>query len=164
MSKHVASELERLLSLQQTLDPSTDSYTTLCRNIELLAYQSEMYDEIERYIEVAKAPDGTVTNVVMHPALSEKLESIADEHPVEGSPFPAAGEEAPSKVVELHPVTAEVADAAQVSYKLEDVRAALVEARKRGVNVTELLKGFGVDNLGAFPAGRYGELMKKLEG
>ena len=160
MNKHVASELERLLSLQPTLDPSTDSYTILCSNLEMLAYQSEMYDAIEQYIEEAKAPDGTVTKVVMHPALSEKLESIADEHPVEGSPFPPADEEAPSKVVELHPV---VADAAQVSYKLEDVRAALVEARKRGVNVTELLKEFGVDNLGAFPAGRYGELMKRLE-
>ena len=50
-------------------------------------------------------------------------------------------------------------------YKMEDVRAALVEARRsRGVNVTELLKEFGVENFSAFPAGRYGELLAKLNG
>ncbi|MBP5462211.1 MAG: hypothetical protein J6Y20_08820 [Lachnospiraceae bacterium] len=160
MSKHVASELERLLSLQPTLDPSTDSYTILCRNLEILACQADMYDAIEQYIKGANEPDGTVTSVVMHPALSEKLESIADEHPVEGSPFPAADEEAPSKVVELHPV---VEDAAQVSYKFEEVREALVDVRKKGVNIKEVLREFGVEDFSAFPAGRYGELMKRLE-
>lgn len=50
-------------------------------------------------------------------------------------------------------------------YKMEDVRAALVAARrKRGVNVTELLREFGVDNFSAFPAGRYWELMQRLGG
>ena len=50
-------------------------------------------------------------------------------------------------------------------YKMEDVRAALVAARrKKGVNVTELLREFGVENFSAFPAGRYWELMQRLEG
>ena len=45
---------------------------------------------------------------------------------------------------------------------MTEVRAALVAARKNGVNVTELLHEFGVENFSAFPAGRYGELMDKL--
>jgi hypothetical protein len=49
-----------------------------------------------------------------------------------------------------------------VEYKMEDVRAALVEARRKGMNVTELLKEFGVENFSAFPAGKYGELMARL--
>ena len=54
---------------------------------------------------------------------------------------------------------------AHPEYKMEDVRAALVAARrKKGVNVTELLREFGVENFSAFPAGRYWELMQRLEG
>ncbi len=53
---------------------------------------------------------------------------------------------------------------AHPEYKMEDVRAALVAARrKKGVNVTELLREFGVENFSAFPAGRYWELMQRLE-
>lgn len=63
---------------------------------------------------------------------------------------------------------ADVAPAAsedQKEYKMEDVRAALVDARRsRGINVTELLREFGVENFSAFPAGRYGELLRRLEG
>lgn len=50
------------------------------------------------------------------------------------------------------------------TYTKEEVRAALGAARAKGVNVTELMKKFGVDKFPAFPAGRYGELMTMLEG
>lgn len=163
---HVASELQRMLVRQTELDPSSVEYTTLLRNIELLAGTADLYVDIMDYMREAGVFSGEperIVDVTLHPeivkAVSEKQESLSDEHPV-GSPFPGAEKDAPSKVVELPAVKDE---AAQKSYEMTDVRAALVEARKKGVNVSALLKEFGVENFGQFPAGRYGELMKKLE-
>lgn len=49
------------------------------------------------------------------------------------------------------------------SYSMVEVRTALGEARRRGVNVAELVRSFGVNNFTAIPAGSYPELMRKLE-
>ena len=163
---HVASELQRMLVRQTELDPSSVEYSTLLRNIEVLTGTADLYIDIMDYLKDAGMFSGEpdkIVEVTLHPelakAVSEKQESLSDEHPVE-SPFPDAKKEAPSKVVELPAVKDE---AAQKSYKMTEVRAALVEARKKGVNVSALLKEFGVENFGQFPAGRYGELMAKLE-
>lgn len=156
---HVASELQRMLVRQTELDPSSVEYSNLLRNIEVLTGTADLYIDIMDYLKDAGMFSGEpdrIVDVTLHPEL---VKAMADEHPVE-SPFPDAEEEAPSKVVELHPVKDE---AAQKSYEMTEVRAALVEARKKGVNVSALLKEFGVENFGAFPAGRYGELMARLE-
>lgn len=49
------------------------------------------------------------------------------------------------------------------TYSKEEVRAALAESRKKGVNVAELLKEFGAANFTGLPAAKYGELMARLE-
>ncbi len=160
---HVASELQRMLVRQTELDPSSVEYSNLLRNIEVLAGTAELYIDIMDYLKDAgmfsEEPE-KIVQVVVHPEIAKAMHEAADDHPVEGSPFPDPEKEAPSKVVELHPVKDE---AAQKSYEMTEVRAALVEARKKGVNVSALLKEFGVENFGAFPAGKYGELMKRLE-
>lgn len=159
---HVASELQRMLVRQTELDPSSVEYSNLLRNIEVLAGTAELYIDIMDYLKDAgmfsEEPE-KIVQVTVHPEIAKAMHEAADEHPVE-SPFPDAEEEAPSKVVELPAVKDE---AAQKSYEMTEVRAALVEARKKGVNVSALLKEFGVENFGAFPAGKYGELMKRLE-
>lgn len=95
--------------------------------------------------------------------MSRMMADFADElagrasaaRPTEEAPVTEAAPAVPVEV-ETEPETTE--------YKLEDVRAALVDARRnRGVNVTELLREFGVENFSAFPAGKYGELMAKLK-
>ena len=159
---HVASELQRMLARQTELDPSSVEYSTLLRNIEVLAGTADLYVNIMDYLREAGVFSGEperIVDVTLHPEIVKAMNDAADKHPVE-SPFPDAEKEAPEKVVELHPVKDE---AAQKSYEMTEVRAALVEARKKGVNVSALLKEFGVENFGAFPAGRYGELMARLE-
>lgn len=99
---------------------------------------------------------------------------------IEPQETPVSEEAAPSKAVVSQPgiilpppetdvsqpdVNPPPETGAHPEYKMEDVRAALVAARrKKGVNVTELLREFGVENFSAFPAGRYWELMQRLEG
>lgn len=98
---------------------------------------------------------------------------------IEPQKTPVSEETAPSKAVVSQPdvnpppetdvsqpdVNPPPETGAHPEYKMEDVRAALVAARrKKGVNVTELLREFGVENFSAFPAGRYWELMQRLEG
>lgn len=155
---HVAAELQRMLKRQTELDPSSAEYSNLLRNIEVLAGTADLYIDIMDYLKDAGMFSGEpdkIVEVTLHPELAKAMNDVADEHPV-GSPFPDAEKDAPSRVVEVPAVEGK-------TYEMTDVRAALVEARKKGVNVSALLKEFGVENFGAFPAGKYGELMKRLK-
>lgn len=49
------------------------------------------------------------------------------------------------------------------TYTKEEVRAALAQSRKKGVNVTELLAEFGAANFTGLPAAKYPEVMARLE-
>lgn len=53
-----------------------------------------------------------------------------------------------------------------VSYKKEEVRAALGKARaEKGLNVSEFLKeNYGVENFSYLPAGKYADVMARLAG
>lgn len=135
----ISSEVKRLLDKQQALDPSSNEYYVVMKNLECLLQLEELYEAainiIAEYYGVAADKD--TSKVVEFPG-------------VDTSHFEQ---------------TAEVAESSETKeYKLEEVRAALVDARRnKGVNVTELLKEFGVENFSAFPAGKYGELMARLE-
>ena len=48
-------------------------------------------------------------------------------------------------------------------YKMEDVRAALAKARGKGVNVTDIIRCFGVDNFAVLDKAKYPAVMQKLE-
>lgn len=139
MSNHVASELSRMLARQCELDPSTDAYTQLLRNMELLSCSTEMFDSIEQYIRGAGTTPPAPAPVIDFP-------------PSDPSPFESA----------LQPEE-ETDEPEGETYDFAEVRAALVEARRNGTNVAELLREFGVENFSAFPAGKYGELMARLQ-
>lgn len=130
----IASELKRMLDTQQALDPSSDAYYRVMRNLETLLQCEELYEAALNHISDAG---------------EEPSAKVVDFPGVDTTPFETAPDPAPA-----------VEEA--VEYKMEDVRAALVEARRKGMNVTELLKEFGVENFSAFPAGKYGELMARL--
>ena len=54
----------------------------------------------------------------------------------------------------------EVTDAPKL--KMEDVRAALAKARGKGVNVSEIIRSFGVDNFTGIDASQYPAVLEKL--
>jgi len=79
-------------------------------------------------------------------------------------PEPSVEEFAPPVITPLPDPIPEIDEPTEETktYSKEEVRAELAMARKRGVNVAELLQEFGVDQFPAVPASRYGELMDKL--
>lgn len=158
MSEYVKAELQKALDTLKRTDPGSDTYAVLLRNIEYLAYNTEMFEAVKQYLtsEPEAPPAGIVTVFPSAQTGADIQEPYQDE-----SPFPPGGEvaeETPAEAVDLRAVEDEPAKV----YEMTEVRAALVEARKHGMNVTELLKQFGVDHFSEFPAGRYGELMEKL--
>lgn len=153
VSLHVADELVRMLDRQKQLDPATPEYMQLCTNMELMVRCADLYLDVFEYLQAAgRMPspfdESTVTQVTLHPelvrAMQEKAEEEQDTRPGPGE----VEEEAPQTVVE---------------FSLIQVRAALRDAKKRGVDIVELIKSCGASNLTDLPAEKYGELMKKLE-
>lgn len=156
---HVASELNRMLLRQKELDPSTPEYSTLLRNIELLAGTADLYIDIMDYLAQAgmQCEEDRITQVTVAPFVAQAIQERAEEE---------TKTEAPENVVEFPPVDEPPfeTDAAPESYTLVDVRAALRDAKLRGVNIKELVQSFGATNLTDLDPAKYGELMKKLEG
>ena len=61
------------------------------------------------------------------------------------------------------PVTPAPAPApVESQYSMTDVRAALAKARSKGVNVSDIIRAFGVDNFTALDASKYPAVMAKL--
>ena len=153
VSIHVANELVRMLDRQKELDPATPEYTQLCTNMEIMVRCADMYLDIFEYLGAAgRLPtpfdEPEITQVTLHPelvrAMQEKSEEEEDTRPSTGE----AEEGAPQTVVE---------------FSLIQVRAALRDAKKRGVDIAAVIKSFGASNLTDLPAEKYPELMKKLE-
>lgn len=188
MTQVVRGELLRMLGMFAETDPRSIEYTQLMRNFEILSNQTDMYDEV---VELLSEEEAKLAEVVEFPTAIPHTDTGTDAgagerdtgaHIVGNSPpsesnqtkdreiepqeTPVSEESAPSKAVVSQPdVNPPPETGAHPEYKMEDVRAALVAARrKKGVNVTELLREFGVENFSAFPAGRYWELMQRLEG
>lgn len=155
-TKHVADELRRMLAQQVTLDPSTTQYTQLMQNMEILARTSDLYSDIADFFHIADqgivgiefAPEGVEEEEVPDNVVSLPVEPYVEE-PVQFSTAAAQ-------------VSSEAPKTPDKTYEMAEVRAALVAARRNGLNVTALLKEFGVENFSAFPAGKYGELMRRI--
>lgn len=147
--QHTASELRRMLARQQEIDPASVEYGTVMKNLEVLVNTVDLYSDIETFLGMV---DAGIEAIEIAPGGKEVIEDEEEDTSTDVpstptvTPFPTPVEEPePGK-----------------TYEMSEVRAALVAARKKGTNVTELLKEFGVENFSAFPAGRYGELMQRL--
>jgi hypothetical protein len=178
MTSIVYDELARMMSLMKETDPRGLEYTQLMRNFEVLAAQTDMYDEVVDLMKAADGPHEIVEIRKPEVCASDGHEvCVTDgqhesEIPTQSTAIPTPATEATRAPAEAAPsdtganiVQPEGAGPeTHPEYKLEEVRAALVKSRRNGVNVTELLHEFGVDNFSSFPAGRYWELMDRLEG
>lgn len=147
-STHVADELVRMLDRQKELDPATPEYMQLCTNMEIMAHCADMYTDIFDYLKAAgrlPAPfdELEITQVTLHPEFVKAMQEAKEAEPETEEPRPEP-EPAPT-------------------HTLVEVRAACRDAKKRGVDITTLIKSFGVNYLTDLPTEKYGELMKKLE-
>lgn len=178
-------EYTQLMRNFEILSNQTDMYDEV---VELLSEEEAKLAEVVEFPAAIPLTDtgtdagagerDTGAHIVGNSPPSESNQTKDRE--IEPQETPVSEEAAPSKAVVSQPgiilpppetdvsqpdVNPPPETGAHPEYKMEDVRAALVAARRRkGINVTALLQEFGVENFSAFPAGRYWELMQRLEG
>jgi len=158
MNKLQKSEIERLQGLLPITDPTTPSYSYLMQNLEIVANTS-LFEDIDNAVGTDSISAPKVVD--FHFAKAEEPEKCEAEAPAEPT---AETAEFPAEVETPFPTAVEAEAPAQaVTYTGAEVRSALVKARQKGVNITEILHEFGVENFPAFPENRYAELMAKLE-
>jgi hypothetical protein len=160
MSDFVLAEIRRMLDRQKELPVESLDYAQLMRNLEVLAGSEDFYETIETWLGMAEEGIERITVIPGGKMVGEPdpEKDFADAAQVSSGTDDAPSGKAGTNADETPPEK----DTNAKEYKMEDVRAALVAARRGGTNVTELLKEFGVENFSAFPAQRYGELMKRL--
>lgn len=148
MTEFTKNEFVRLIDLLPETDPRTNEYLTLLHSIECFDSIANSIDEMDK-LRFADLADATAENVV----------------PFTATDFPAQPE--PTTAVEptAQPTVEpeQTPPAEEKTWDASSVRKALVDARSRGVNVKEILEGFGVANFGALPASKYSALMDALE-
>ena len=164
----VQKELRRLLDRLQVVDVSDDEYIALLRNTEIVAHADWLDDAYAMAYgneEVADSPEVPTPPVVI--PIAEVLSPHREPDPpatvrepyVEEPPFDTASDTV-SQVAEEE---AAGDDGEHPAFTPAEVRTALVEARRNGANVTDILKEFGVESFPAFPESRYWELMERVK-
>lgn len=142
------------LALEAHTDPASDSFTQLLRSINELEFSLGArlgdpdcgdFPNLEDPEPEKKKP--VFTTEPRYPG----HEPSASDEPVEaGAPDDVPAEPEPEK-----PETP--------TYKMEEVRGALAAARRKGVNVSEIVHSFGVDNFALIDKAKYPEIMAKLK-
>lgn len=158
--KLLKDELVKAMEVLAGLSPCSHEYGVCLQNIEILVREGDMFDDVERLIggiedETVVSALGTITvdadsgDVTYTPVgYEEKTEDNTGEVKVEDAKVEKADEGSGADMGK--------------TYEPSEVRAALVEARRKGANISAILQEFGVENFSAFPAGRYAELMDRL--
>lgn len=160
MTEFSKNELLRLVDKIPETDPTTTAYHVLMQSIECYNALALTVDEI---LALRDKP-------VLEPRM-EQVTGVNNVVPFTAPDFPAETPEEQEghevaelvkKVVEAQPAPPPE-KAEEKTYTSPEVRKALVDARGKGVNVKEILAGFGAENFQALPASKYGALMEALE-
>lgn len=172
MTEFTKKECLRLIDKLSETDPTTEAYHILLSSIERFDSIGNTVDEIAQLREAA-AEHVVIDVSAIKEQMKKRAEAAPEDdgtHPIppelvvpfETEDFPA---EVKDDLVKDVPPPAEEKKEEPVEekvYESSDVRAALVDARGRGVNVGEILQKFGVSNFQFLPASQYGELIKAL--
>lgn len=159
MTDFTANELTRIINKIPETDPTTTEYHILLQSLECFAGIADSIEEVMAQLPDDEPEDGKIIKVEFRPS-PELMQQVADMAQAENEPSDEPEESflTPGPTGAPAPET-EVADVVD----LVTVRAALRDAKKRGVDIKELIQSFGATNLTDLPAEKYGELMKKLE-
>lgn len=144
MKQFLKDEFVRLVNKLPETDPSTSSYHMLLHSIEAL---EAIGSTIEGILEIEGDEEQPAEPFVEPIPFPKPIEPIStDPDPI---PVPAPVE--PPVVTEKTTVTA------------PEVRKALCEAKKRGVDVKAVLQKFYANNFQNLPEEKYADLMAALE-
>lgn len=174
MTETVKQEFMRLVDLLPQTDPRTEAYHILLSSIERFDAIGSTINDMVDVIHSEAALDAVTTEAGWVKDQVGKVVELTARvdpdkvpvHPIPTVPFEATDFPADTKdeVPEgcLHVVVPRTDEPAPPSLSASDVRKLLVEARGRGVNVKEVLKGFGADSFQALPADKYDALAAAL--
>lgn len=162
MTEFSKNELLRLVDKIPETDPTTTAYHVLMQSIECYNSLALTVDEIIA-LRDEDAYDDLMEQLGLVKQQAEKIKEIVQDNvvPFTAPDFPesAAEEDDPPLTGEGGPAHA---PKEEKTYDAPTVRKALLDARARGVNVKELLRGFGADGFQGVPAEKYGALMDAL--
>lgn len=161
MTEAVKQEFFRLVDLLKDTDPRTEAYHILLSSIERFDAIGSTVDGIVAMRDNDAHEDllrqqGRLTDVTEQ--LKKMAEAAKPTLPDTNAVAPFEVADFPVETEEKKPEKAE-----EKTYTSPEVRKALVDARGKGVNVKEILAGFGAENFQALPASKYGALMEALE-
>lgn len=166
-------EIARLIERLHGLEPGSDEYTRVLSDLWSIV-------QVRNELRERPLPEGILPK-------PELLEMMPDPKPKDtaslkddGTWTPGGGSVDDSESVpkqengkpsleEIVPIESSREQSSEQSAgdqpKLEAtfVRGELAKARRRGVNVTEIVASFGVDNFKEIPADRYAEILEKLK-
>lgn len=176
MTETVKQEFMRLVDLLPQTDPRTEAYHILLSSIERFDAIGSTINDMVDVIHSEAALDAATTEAGWakdHVGKVVELTARIDPekvpvHPIPTVPFEATDfpaetpeEQEGHEVAELVKKVVEE-QPAPPTLSASDVRKLLVEARGRGVNVKEVLKGFGADSFQGLPADKYEALADAL--
>ncbi len=166
-------EIQRLIEKLHTLEPGTEEYSKILGDLWSLAHMAKQIKDVVAPLPFTQSamptnsekPEPRVLERVLEAenqggtvSLGEivSIEAVPpDEDLTKGEPVveDAASEKAPADKTETE----------QPKLEAAFVRGELAKARRKGVNVTEIVTSFGVDNFKDIPADRYPEVLEKLK-
>lgn len=176
MTETVKQEFMRLVDLLPQTDPRTEAYHILLSSIERFDAIGSTINDMVDVIHSEAAFDAVTVEAGWAKDQAGKVVELTakiDPEKVPVHPIPAvtwqdevieAVKTAPFEAADFPAETPEEKkpEPAPPTLSASDVRKLLVEARGRGANVKEILKGFGADSFQALPADRYEDLAAAL--
>lgn len=141
------------IDLTEGHEMGTEEFQRLIYCAEQLRWMAQCHEdsvvpEPEQYDE---------PEVVLPKVHSERVGNLIVSEVVQPAPKPE-----PETPAEPEPEKPETGDDEEPAFKMEEVRAALAKARGRGVNVSEIIRSFGVNSFPEIPKNKYGAIMAKL--
>ena len=155
MKQKIETELNHCLDALASLEPSTEEYTRVLSNLNMLVFTSREFGLGGRAFLPPTALGGTCPEDKSAPDYPEE-----ENAEVEG---PDNSKEAdPATEADPVPETETAPEKPDVKYEKSQVREALANARLRGLDVAKLIHGVGASSLSGVDPARYGELMDAL--
>lgn len=154
MKRFLKEELLRLVDKIPQTDPTTSSYHMLLHSIEALDAIGSTIEAILAMSDEDEAGEGGT--VTPFPAPVEPI------GPLEPVPQPAPVTPIPEPIPVPAPVEPPV-ETEKAKITAPDVRKALLDAKKRGVDVKAVLQKFYANNFQNLPEEKYADFMAALE-
>lgn len=174
-------EIQRLIEKLHTLEPGTEEYSKILGDLWSLAHMAKQIKDVVAPLPFTQSamptnsekPEPRVLEKVLEAENQGGTVSLEEIVPIEAAPTdedltkgePAAEEATPEEAPAEAPKKTRGKKTETEQPKLEAafVRGELAKARRKGVNVTEIVTSFGVDNFKDIPAERYPEILEKLK-